>query len=294
MKHRYIYEIVNTTNGHTYVGQRSCDCLPTEDNYWGSGLLIKRAIKKHGLGAFKKVILEEGDFSKKALDERERFWIARRRMEGHAEYNVSPGGTGGDLLKDAPELKAEALRKNKEAHARWSPGYKAGRMEKLHERNRKYWAEMDPEQYAAVCKARQQAVESSYKDPEFYQRKCAINAKNAAVQSATQRSPQWIESVGHAAHSAQNIKLAKGFYKDKDGKLYTLSAVRRVLKCPIYAVWAFMANWEKRVPREQYEKWHARFEWVPNTLENDKLYNFQQNVITGCYIQNEEAKECSS
>ena len=283
MKHRYIYEIVNTTNGHTYVGQRSCDCLPIEDNYWGSGFLIKRAIAKHGLAAFQKHILAKGMSSKKELDACEKFWIAKRKAEGHAEYNIAAGGSGGDTLQGQPERRVEARRKGKATRDAWTPERKAAHAAEISRRNKAHWASLTPEQRAQVAEASQQRVKRSYENPEFYKRKCAINAKNAAIQSATQRSEKWIESIGRSSHSVQNIHIAKGFYKDQDGKLYTHSAVRFVLNCPIYAVWAFMSNWEKRVPLAQYKKWHKRFEWVPNTPENDRLYNFQQNVITGCY-----------
>lgn len=39
MPYLYIYEIVNTANGHTYVGQRPSTCLPAVDVYWGSGFI---------------------------------------------------------------------------------------------------------------------------------------------------------------------------------------------------------------------------------------------------------------
>ena len=44
----YIYRIINTINGHDYIGRKkeSKTQSPLEDNYWGSGVLIKKAIKK--------------------------------------------------------------------------------------------------------------------------------------------------------------------------------------------------------------------------------------------------------
>jgi len=43
-EYNYIYIITNTLNGKIYIGQHSSNKL--NDNYFGSGLHIKRAIKK--------------------------------------------------------------------------------------------------------------------------------------------------------------------------------------------------------------------------------------------------------
>lgn len=101
----YIYEIKNLINEKTYVGQRLCpkDITPLEDKYMGSGELIKKAIKKYGLENFTKTILEEGIETKKEVDKREIYWIAKYKEEGKGEYNFSRGGTGGNLGEEVIE-----------------------------------------------------------------------------------------------------------------------------------------------------------------------------------------------
>jgi len=88
-----IYKITNLKNDKIYVGQD----INNNPNYYGSGLLIKLAIKKYGKKSFIKEIIETCQ-SQKELDEKEIFWInkleSRNRKIG---YNIDSGGRGGNL-----------------------------------------------------------------------------------------------------------------------------------------------------------------------------------------------------
>ena len=89
-----IYEIKNKINGKSYIGQHSSNEL---GSYWGSGKLIKLAIKKYGIDAFERFILESCS-TKKELNEREKYWIAEKKTRT-CGYNLIDGGTGGDTSK---------------------------------------------------------------------------------------------------------------------------------------------------------------------------------------------------
>ncbi len=55
----YIYKITNLLTNKSYVGQRMFNKNPLIDKYMGSGIYIKRHIKKYGLNNVKKEILIE-------------------------------------------------------------------------------------------------------------------------------------------------------------------------------------------------------------------------------------------
>ena len=61
-----VYKIANNVNGKFYIGVHKTNNI--DDNYFGSGLAIKRAIEKYGKECFTKHILHIFDNSKEAFD----------------------------------------------------------------------------------------------------------------------------------------------------------------------------------------------------------------------------------
>ncbi len=87
-----IYKTTNKINGKFYVGKDARD-RPT---YFGSGMLLRRAIKKYGKENFEKLTLETCQ-SLKQLSEREIYWVRElRATDRNIGYNIALGGAGGD------------------------------------------------------------------------------------------------------------------------------------------------------------------------------------------------------
>ena len=96
----YIYKTTNLLNNKIYIGKRVY--RKKDDNwYLGSGVYLKRAIKKYGRENFKKEIIEWCE-NKTHLCKREIYWINYFNSTNHSiGYNLSLGGDGGNVGKEA-------------------------------------------------------------------------------------------------------------------------------------------------------------------------------------------------
>lgn len=94
MKQTYylLYKIINKLNGMIYVGIHKTQ--NKDDSYMGSGKLIQRAIKKHGIDNFKKTILKECK-SQKELFELESQMVNESFVKRKDTYNLALGGYNG-------------------------------------------------------------------------------------------------------------------------------------------------------------------------------------------------------
>ena len=87
-----LYKIVNIQNGKFYIGVHRTNDV--NDDYMGSGTLIKRAIKKHGVENFKKEILEFFETEDEML-KREEEIVTYEFIKENNVYNIMPGGNYG-------------------------------------------------------------------------------------------------------------------------------------------------------------------------------------------------------
>jgi len=95
-----IYKITNLINNKFYIGKDTT----SDSNYFGSGLLINRAIKKYGLENFIKEVIDETD-DYYELSKKEIYWIEKyNSTDREIGYNISKGGDGGDVFSNHPNL----------------------------------------------------------------------------------------------------------------------------------------------------------------------------------------------
>ena len=90
MKH-VIYKITNSVNGKFYIGKHST--LDINDSYMGSGVAIKKAIKKYGKENFTKEILFEFENETDCLIQ-EAAIVTKEFINDPLTYNMTCGGKG--------------------------------------------------------------------------------------------------------------------------------------------------------------------------------------------------------
>lgn len=276
----YIYITTNLINGKQYIGQHKCSYFDFE-KYKGSGKNIWRAFKKYGKENFKCELLESVNNvpticnTREELNKSEKYYIKYYNCVNDSNYyNLTEGGLGGDVLAGNSKAREKAIKKHQKSMS-LKPKEELESMYKHHgEALRKTYANYTEEQKKALAKKRSKIQKEKYKnEPEYRKMRAEINRLNASKQAATQNSKEWIETIGKDSHRRQNIHVAKTFYLDsRTQKLYTLSAVAELLNIP-----------KTLNVRKQLIKYYPFILFIESTFENDKLYNFLENVITACY-----------
>ena len=101
-KHYLIYQTTNLVNGKIYIGKH--ETFNIEDNYFGSGKYLKRAIKKHSLENFEFKILIDLK-SREEMNLLEKMVVTEEFCKREDVYNIKIGGDGGwDYINSNPSL----------------------------------------------------------------------------------------------------------------------------------------------------------------------------------------------
>lgn len=91
-KFHIVYQVTNLINGKIYIGCHSTDNV--NDDYYGSGTNISRAIKKYGKNSFKKEILHIFETPEEMLL-KEKEMVTAEFIKREDVYNIVEGGYGG-------------------------------------------------------------------------------------------------------------------------------------------------------------------------------------------------------
>jgi len=87
-----IYRVTHLESGKYYIGKHQT--RDPNDGYMGSGQLVRRAVKKHGLSAFKKEVLHVFE-TESEMNAKEAELVTEEFCARDDTYNLCPGGQGG-------------------------------------------------------------------------------------------------------------------------------------------------------------------------------------------------------
>lgn len=127
-KFHYLYKITNLLNGKYYYGVHSTNNI--NDSYMGSGILIRKAIKKYGKENFKKEILEYFD-NDESMYKREKELITESIVNDENSYNLTIGGDGGSNMQCVNKLCAVDNHNNHFYIDKDDPRLKSGELKAL-------------------------------------------------------------------------------------------------------------------------------------------------------------------
>ena len=162
----YAYKITNKTNNKFYVGVHSTQRL--KDGYWGSGKIIKRALKKYGKHNFTKEILQYF-VNKDEMYAYERELITEEFLQDPLVYNIAVGGNGASIAQNRKPFTGKHTAETK---ARISAANK-GRIQSEETKAKaraNSWARKDPikqrehARYAASISKRNTSIDGKMRD----------------------------------------------------------------------------------------------------------------------------------
>lgn len=112
----YVYKITNTLNNYIYIGRHQSKQDPLLNGYYGSGKLIKDAIKLYGIDLFVKEILHTCSSKEESII-KERELVTLEFINRIDTYNMHTGGTGGfEHINNNPTARQQLTEFNSTNH----------------------------------------------------------------------------------------------------------------------------------------------------------------------------------
>ena len=240
----YIYETTNLINGKKYIGKHISNKF--DNNYYGYGIGLKRALNKYGKENFKIKILEEVEdlalLSKSETD----YIIKINAVKDNNYYNNSYGGEDegwsgiNKMYKEKPDL----WRRNREKSSKSQTGQKRtletktkisnslkGRI--FSEEHRKNISESAKKRLSMLNKEERYKIGLNFGTlgkPSLIKGRTKYNSEQ--VRKATERmvrtknSKEWKETIGKdTAKKISQTRKEKGLAKGKNNPMYGTKTV---------------------------------------------------------------------
>lgn len=223
MKHT-IYKVVNKLNGKIYIGAHSTN--NPDDNYYGSGKLILRALKKYGVENFEKEILFVFG-TKSEMFARERELVTQNFVDRRDTYNVNVGGDTPPMPEHTEESRQQVSERFKgiklsEEHKQkisktkkdgYHP-YRGKKLTKEHkEKNRQ--AQLS-RKHSEETKAKMRKAKLGKNNPNYGKKPSEETRKKMSIAQRGRKHTK--ETRKKMSQSARGNTYAKGYKQTKEHK----------------------------------------------------------------------------
>lgn len=247
----YVYWITHIPSDRFYVGVRSCDCLPEEDNYFGSGSAWKFLLNKYPKENFKKEIIC-------VLSSRIEANSAEEEILGNL-YDTNPLCmnliAGGDSRLFSNDLRNSHIQ-------RWKNSLE------LREKARRVMGE---------------TMKELWEIPEYYEKMCAVFSK---IRLKQWQDPKYREKITQGLKEKwkdpelreKQSKMMKGHWKDPEFRRLVSEARKEKWKDPV-----FVENHRNRM-RKQWEEPGRKEIYAVQMMERWRNPEYQTKTSTAISI----------
>lgn len=207
-----IYEIENLINGKKYIGVDT----KNDPNYFGSGKLVRSAIKKYGKHNFKKQILCEFKDNESAFQYERELLSKLDACNSDMYYNIHEGGLGGktwigDFRPESHRQSISAATKGRIAHNKGVPRTDETKIKLSKSHTGKTLSDDHKKSISDSLKGRERSIEHCQKISESLKGKQFSDShKENLSQSLKGREPWNKGKIGvYSDDQLQSLKNAK-------------------------------------------------------------------------------------
>ncbi len=215
MKRFYIYMTTNNVNNMKYIGKHYGEL---DDNYLGSGTILKQAIKKYGKESFIKTILFISNNEEENCNKEKEFIALYNATSNPLFYNIHEGGNGGNTTKGFTQQQKENF---KSKMSEVTKGIKNGMYGKEHSKETKeflsFWAKYlrDNSVYQSEeFKSKMSSVTSGSKNGMYGKEHTELSKKKMSENSKGKTSGDKNGMFGKSGENAINGKSLEMYDED--------------------------------------------------------------------------------
>jgi hypothetical protein len=214
-----IYKTTNTIDGKIYIGKHVTE--NPNDDYLGSGKVLKSAIAKYGVENFKKEILFIYD-NEVEMNAKEAELVTEDFVKEDTNYNLCPGGRGGFGYINSNELnRTEWHRENNNSHMKKMTIISRKKINELMTND--LWREERKRKSSAGQKKYLMNNENQFKNKshteEWKKRQSAIMKEKSKGENNSQFGKMWITNGTDSVRIMKTDVIPEGWYKGRKIKL---------------------------------------------------------------------------